>query len=372
MMPSRNLIMVPMSHKKSSNKMLVILTPGFPKDETDTSCLPFLQDFVRELNEQAPGLKAVILAFDYPFMATSYQWNGNEVISYNGWRKKNIRRYLKWMIIWRRLKKINRNQNIVGLLSLWCGECAFLGNRFAGKYNLPHFCWIQGQDAKKENRFVSRIKPGAAELIAISDFNQKDFERNHGFRPGHVIPVGIKLPAAPTDNVIKDIDILGVGSLIPLKQYNLFIEVIHKIKQYLPVVKTVLCGKGPEERKLKILIENDRLNENIGLTGELSREKILAMMSRSKVFLHPSNYEGLSVACLEALSSGCHVISFVKPMQYDIEHWHIVQSTGEMMSTALSILNNPGTLYNPVSPFIVRESVLRILQLYNYKDSISC
>ncbi len=354
------------------DKVLVILTPGFPKDETDTSCLPFLQDFIRGLNEQAPKLKPVILAFDYPFLNTTYQWNGNEVISFNGWRKKNIRRYLKWMIIWRRLKKIHQNQNIVGLLSLWCGECAYLGNRFAGKYSLPHFCWIQGQDAKRENRFVSRIKPAAGELIAISDFNQKDFERNHGFRPGRVIPVGIKPPATLTENVTKDIDILGVGSLIPLKQYNLFIEVIYNIKKYLPEVRSVLCGKGPEEKKLKILIENERSNENIELTGELSHEKILAMMRRSKVFLHPSNYEGLSVACLEALSSGCHVISFIKPMQYDIEHWHIVQSTGEMMSTALSILNNPGALYNPVLPFIARESVMRLLQLYNYNDSISC
>ncbi len=349
----------------STNKILVILTPGFPKDETDTSCLPFLQDFVQELNEQFPGLKLIVLAFDYPFVATAYKWNGNEIFSFNGWKKKNIKRYLKWLIIWRRLKKINRNQTVVGLLSLWCGECAFLGNRFAKKNGLSHFCWIQGQDAKRENRFVSRIEPTTEELIAISDFNRKEFERNHGLRPGHVIPVGIKPVVLENGDLLKDIDILGVGSLIPLKQYHLFVEVIRKISQYLPDVKAVLCGKGPEERKLKMLIESDRLNENIGLTGELSHENILAVMRRSKVFLHPSNYEGLSVACLEALSSGCHVISFIRPMQYDIEHWHIVQSLEEMLAKALSILNDPDTVYNPVLPFLAEESVIKLLQLYN-------
>ncbi len=359
-----------MKHKRFSNEILVILTPGFPKDEADTSCLPFLQDFILELNEQFPRLKLVILSFDYPFLATTYQWNGNDVISFNGWKKKNIRRYLKWLLVWRRLKKIIRNQTVVGLLSLWCGECAYLGNRFAKKNGLSHFCWIQGQDAKRENRFVSRIKPAAEELIAISDFNQKEFERNHGFRPGHVIPVGIKPVAIQNGNSLKDIEILGVGSLIPLKQYHLFVEVIHKISQYLPDVKAVLCGKGPEQRKLKLLIESDRLNENIRLTGELSHEKIMVMMKRSKVFLHPSNYEGLSVACLEALSSGCHVISFIKPMQYDIEHWHIVQSLEEMLTKALTILNDPNVVYNPVLPFIAKESVTKLLQLYNYSDSI--
>ena len=48
-------------------KRLVILTPGFPKDETDTTCIPFLQDFILELNDQYPSLKIDILAFDYPF-----------------------------------------------------------------------------------------------------------------------------------------------------------------------------------------------------------------------------------------------------------------------------------------------------------------
>jgi glycosyltransferase involved in cell wall biosynthesis len=353
------------------SKVLVILTPGFPKDETDTSCLPFLQDFIQELNEQFPGLKLIILAFDYPFLASTYQWNGNEVNSFNGWKKGKLKRYLKWLLIWRKLRKINRNQTIVGMLSLWCGECAYLGNRFAKKNSLSHFCWIQGQDAKKENRYVSRIKPAAEELIAISDFNQKEFERNHGFRPGHVIPVGIKPFVIQNEKVIKDIDILGVGSLISLKQYHVFVEVIHKISRHLPDVKAVLCGNGPEEMKLKKLIESNRLNENIGLTGELSHNKILATMIRSKVFLHPSNYEGLSVACLEALSSGCHVISFIKPMWYSIEHWHIVQSSEEMLAKTLSILNNPDTLYDPVFPFNVKDSVMKILQLYNYSDSIS-
>ncbi len=353
------------------DKVLVVLTPGFPKDETDTSCLPFLQDFILELNEQFPELKLIILAFDYPFLATIYHWNGNEVISFNGWKKKNLKKYLIWLFIWKRLKKIKRNQPIVGLLSLWCGECAYLGSRFAKKNSLSHFCWIQGQDAKKENRYVSRIKPTTDELVAISDFNQKEFERNHGFRPGHVIPVGIKPDTILKENVSKDIDILGVGSLIPLKQYHLFVDVIHKIRSSSRDVKAVLCGKGPEEGNLKILIENKSLSDNIRLTGELSHEEILATMKRSKVFLHPSSYEGFSVACLEALSSGCHVISFIKPMQYDIEHWHIVQTLEEMLLKALSILNNPNTIYKPVFPFTAKESVRSILQLYNYRDSIS-
>ncbi len=350
-------------------KRLVILTPGFPKNEADSTCIPFLQDFILELNEQFPGLKINILAFDYPFNTGMYEWNKNDVVSFNGWKKGNIKRLYKWLLIWRRMKKISSGQNVIGLLSLWCGECAFLGNRFAKKNHILHFCWIQGQDAKTENKYIDRIKPLPAELIAISDFNQKEFEKNHSIRPGHVIPVGIKPPELFDSKEMKDIDILGVGSLIPLKQYHLFIEIIHKMRQFFPDIKAVLCGKGPEQERLKMEIVKYNLEGNIELTGELSHDNILSLMKRGKVFLHTSNYEGFSVACMEALGSGCHIISFIKPMQFDIKQWHIVQTPLEMMEKAKSILNNPDLVYEPVLPFTVRESVKNILQLYNYSDS---
>ena len=75
-------------------------------------------------------------------------------------------------------------------------------------------------------------------------------------------------------NDVRDIDILGVGSLIPLKQYHLFIEIVHKIRQFLPDIKAALCGKGPEQEDLKTMIAKYNLEANIELTGELSHDKV--------------------------------------------------------------------------------------------------
>src|ERR1700676_1303589 len=264
------------------NKILIIHTPGFARDERDTTCLPFLQNFIRELNEQFPLLKVIILAFDYPFITAAYQWNKNEVISFNGWGKKNFKKLFKWLVIWKRMKRIRRSNHAVGLLSLWCNECAYLGDRFAKRNNLPHFCWILGQDAKKENNYVFRIKPSSTDLIAISDFIQEEFEKNHAIRPKHVISVGIRPAEFPGENTARDIDILGVGSLIPLKQYHLFIEVIYPVSLYIPSIKVVLCGKGPEENNLRKLISKYSLHKNITLTEELPHSEILQTMNRSK------------------------------------------------------------------------------------------
>src|SRR4030095_10397149 len=65
-------------------KTLVILTPGFAKDESDSTCLPMQQSFIRVLNEKFPQLNIIIIAFQYPYFKKTYQWFGNTVISFNG------------------------------------------------------------------------------------------------------------------------------------------------------------------------------------------------------------------------------------------------------------------------------------------------
>ena len=350
-------------------KTLLILSPGFPKNENDSSCLPFLQNLLLELNELFPSLKIIVLAFDYPFSSETYLWKKNEVFCFNGWEKRYLKKLYKWFLVWRTLKKVHRNNNITGILSLWCGECAFLGNRFSKKNRIRHFCWLQGQDAKKDNRYVARIKPAATELLAISDFIQKTFENNHGIKPGHVVPIGIRPVEFLNEKPTRDIDILGVGSLIPLKQYELFIEVIHTLKENFPNIKAVLCGKGPEETKLKMLVEEYGLQNNIILTGELPHASILQYMNRSKVFIHTSNYEGLVNVCMEALYAGCKVISFVKPMNYNIENWNVVQTTEEMKAKTEAILNNTAIEFNSVLAFNMKETAIKIMQLYDYKEA---
>ena len=46
---------------KNDAKTLIILSPGFPKDESDTACLPSQQIFVRALNKNFPSLRIFFL-----------------------------------------------------------------------------------------------------------------------------------------------------------------------------------------------------------------------------------------------------------------------------------------------------------------------
>ncbi|MGZ8553389.1 MAG: glycosyltransferase, partial [Chitinophagaceae bacterium] len=312
-------------------KTLVILTPGFAKDEADSTCLPMQQQLLRALKESDPKLNIIILSFQYPYHTKKYDWFDITVIPFNGRNKGGLPRLLLRKKISATLKKIHSSTPITGLLSFWYGECAAVGKQFADTYAIKHFCWLLGQDAKKDNKYPKQIRLGSTELIALSDFLQTEFEKNHGIKPHYIIPPGLNTGLFSAGTKEKDIDIIGVGSLLPLKQYDIFVDVIAEIKKQIPGIKVLLTGDGPEKQKLQTLIEDRGLNSNVTLTGSLPHLGVLQLMERTKVFLHTSSYEGFGVVALEALYAGCHVISFNRPMNEEIENWHIVPSPEKML-----------------------------------------
>lgn len=349
---------------QAREKILIILSPGFPRDEDDTTCLPTQQLFVKALKAACPELKVVVLAFQYPFIEKRYSWNGIEIISFNDSRKGLLNHMKLWVKTWRLLRMLNKQYDIVGLLSFWCTEYAMMAKRFATMHGLKHFIWLLGQDARAGNPFVKfmRLKPN--NLIGISDFIAEEFAHNYGVRPAYVVPNAIDESLFSDEPVMRDIDILGVGSLIPLKRYNLFIEIIAALKPRHPEIKAVICGKGIEEEKLRKQIAGAGLNENVRLVGELPHKEVIRLMERAKILLHPSSYEGFSTVCIEAIRAGAQVISFCKPMKGDIENWYVVESNKGMLEKAEALLANGNQNDKGVQIYTMNEIAHRVMGLY--------
>ncbi len=349
---------------KNKRKTLVILSPGFPKNEADTACLPPQQTFVKALKEICPGLNIIVLTFQYPFFAKAYKWHGVKVISIGGKDKGQIFRLITWQKAWLILKKLHKEYDLIGLLSFWFGECAFVANRFAKKNGLTHYSWLLGQDAKKNNKYFKWIKPKGEELIALSDFVVREVRKNYRITPMQVIPVGIDTSLFGNASKRRDIDILGAGSLIPLKQYDLFVEAIAFLKEQFPNIKAVICGKGPEMDWLKSLAASKDLDDNLTFTGELPHAKVLSLMKRSKIFLHPSDYEGFGAVLSEALYAGTQVVSFCKPMDKDYRHHYVVKTIDEMNARLLSILKSKRTDHEPVLMYSIQQTAKDMISLF--------
>jgi glycosyltransferase involved in cell wall biosynthesis len=355
---------IPIMHMTNSPKTLLILSPGFPKNEKDTTCLPAQQALVRSLNALFPSTKIIIIAFQYPYTNTPYVWHGNSVIPLHGRNRHQPYRWLVWYKAWCQLKKLYKSEPVAGILSFWLDECAMIGHHFSKRKRIPHFTWILGQDARPGNRFVRRISPTGESLIAMSDFLARTFYENYSIRPKHVIPNGIDPALYPAQQNTRDIDIIGIGSLIPLKRYDLFIEIIKKLQVSLPGLKVMICGKGGEKENLETHITQNGLDHIIQLTGEKPHDEILQLMQRSKLMLHTSSYEGFSGACLEALYAGAHVVSFFNPQDGWIKHWHIADDPKTMTDTALKLLCTEKPDHSPVLAYDMKDTAAAIMQLF--------
>lgn len=322
--------------KDLTGNNLVILTPGFASSEDDKNCLPAQQALVLSIKKYYPNIKQTILSFEYPFSKKPYKWNGINVIPFGGNHKGGLFRLFRWLRIWQTLRKLQKQEPITGLISFWAGQCALVGNYYAMGAKIPHVNWILGQDAKKGNRYPRLMPIHSRNFMAISDFVAKTFQDNYGVRPGLVLPNAILPDLFVLKEQNRSIDIIGVGSLIALKKFDLFIQIISQLKDTKSGLTVIICGEGPEKQSLQDLIDSNGLSDTITLLGEKPHPEVFDLMQRSKILLHTSEYEGFSGVCLEALYAGAHVVSFHQPMEGWIRHWHIVDNQTE----AFEMLNN--------------------------------
>jgi glycosyltransferase involved in cell wall biosynthesis len=354
---------------KSSQKTFIILSPGFAANEADSTCLPAQQQLVNAIKEGFPSVRIIILAFQYPFAGKTYQWNNVTVVPFNGKNKGKLSRLFVWMLAWKQLAGLKKKYSLVGLFSFWYGECALIGTLFGKRNGIPHFTWLLGQDAREGNKYARFLHPKGNALVALSDFLAKEFEKNYGIQPAHIIPAGIDTRHFDKRTVERDIDILGVGSLIPLKRYDWFVEVVKVLHTTTPGIRAMICGKGEEEKKLAGMIELSGMQESITLAGEIAYPEVLRLMQRSKIFLHTSSYEGFGLVCLEALYAGAQVISFCKPVTIDIPHWHIVSDLDAMIRLSHTLLQSGKIDHSPVLPYTMAETASAVMQLFDHNET---
>ena len=348
---------------RKMQKTLVILTPGFPSSVDDSTCLPMQQALTRSIHRQFPGLKIHVISFQYPYNEMVYDCAGATVHSFGNRNRGHLYALILRNKIVKRLELIQERDSIIGLLSFWYGECAAVGNIFAKKHSIPHYCWLLGQDARTGNKHPHRLKLESGNLIALSDFIRQEFFKNYSVLPARVISPGIEGNKINIVEKERDIDILGVGSLIPLKQFDIFLDMIQAISSQVPGLRCMIAGEGPEKERLLKKIMELELQSHVFMMGEISHSRVLECMNRTKVLLHPSSYEGFSGVCMEALSMGAFVLSFTRPMDNDIDQWYIAENKMDMVRKLIQLLKRQD--HKPVQVFPIENTALQIMELFD-------
>lgn len=321
-------------------KRLLIITPGFPADEQDTTCLPAVQQFVICYRRRFPQTDITIISLHYPYHNKKYKWHGITVHALDGRSRGGITgRYVILQAIVLSLKLSAKNRPDA-ILALWLSDTALVAKTAAKLLRVPYLTWMHGQDARAGNKYYWQVKPRSTDIAAISAFQSDFFFKAYGVKPAYIIHNGINESLFPPFNEQeRDIDIFAAGNLIEVKRYHLLIEIVKDLRDNgFTNIKVAIAGDGILKADIEQQIWQYHLQDNITLLGKISHREVLVHMSRARLFLHTSQYEGHSTVMLEALYAGCWVLSFIPVGSKPAEQFLWCSDTADMTQKARDLL----------------------------------
>jgi len=343
-------------------KHLLLLTPGFAADENDSRCIPPLQLYARKLQER--GLfKITILALNYPYRCEQFDWHGISVYACH--KKGALQKVRVWKQAFSWLKKINREDPIDGVHSFWLHDVALLGHYFGAYLKVPHWTTMMGQDVRPANKYLRFLPLKKMQLIALTEFHAQQFKQTTGLAAQHLIPWGLdpsnfKFDIMPP----KRFDIIGVGNLIELKNYALFIRLLARLRKQFPKLKAALIGDGPQRKALEEQANTNGLKDHLDFLGYVQREEVLKHMGASRIFLHTSTFESFGYVLLEAMASGQTVISTPVGMAMSSDFCHTGKNEEELFEQLFKHLSATEKR-NPSFPHLIEDTLKSYLTIYN-------
>jgi len=190
----------------------------------------------------------------------------------------------------------------------------------AGKWlNKPVVCWVH--EVYNEKWFDMRGVIGGTlsrmveRLQVRHDFDRFLFFGEHmrrsavrigvPFEKTVVIRPGLEFKKFKTRK--KEPYVLFVGGLIKRKGLDYLIQVAKKLND----IRFLIVGEGRERERLEMIAPS-----NVEFLGYVSKEKLIDLYSRALVFCLPSIGEGFGLVLLEAMASGCAIVSTV-PLDYE-------------------------------------------------------
>ncbi len=102
--------------------------------------------------------------------------------------------------------------------------------------------------------------------------------------------------------------VLTAGRLHRLKGFAIAVRAFGRFASEHPDARMLIIGKGPEEARLKRLIDELGLAHAVKIQDWLARDEVLKRMRSSHVFLFPSFRDGGGAVVVEAMASGLPVI----------------------------------------------------------------
>ena len=103
--------------------------------------------------------------------------------------------------------------------------------------------------------------------------------------------------------------ILFVGGLSKVKGIDTLLNAVPIIRKKILNLCVYIAGSGPEENKLKELVKELNIEENVNFLGYISENEKYSYYKSADVCVFPSRYEPFGIVLLEAMACGKPVVA---------------------------------------------------------------
>ena len=173
---------------------------------------------------------------------------------------------------------------------------------------------------------IRRAAAASAAVIATDRSLQPLLERflhipvaEQALIPNAVDPDACRAAADP-DRGRRLLDQMGLGDAGPLflslsrvaanKGFEVLVEALRQAAPQLPEKwGWVLVGDGPALTRVEVAVSRAGISDHVSLAGRLADGDLHSLASVADWFVHPTLYEGSSIATLEAMAHGLPVIA---------------------------------------------------------------
>lgn len=229
--------------------------------------------------------------------------------------KLNLNGIFYYLSIKRLFKKIYKNENVVLIDAHTFRTEGYVAFKLKRKYkNLTTTVTLHGTSFARNVNTKNGVK-AIKKILNVVDYTVCVSEklariaREKGVENTVVIYNGInEYKLEPVDKKIYKFNIITVGNLIPFKNQNICIEVVDRLRKKYPDIRLCIVGSGQDEKKLRQLVKEKKLEKIVTFTGRLDSKNVMKLMNKSNIFLLPSINEGFGITYIEAMHAGALAI----------------------------------------------------------------
>ncbi|MFM0120567.1 glycosyltransferase family 4 protein [Paraburkholderia sp. RL18-101-BIB-B] len=158
--------------------------------------------------------------------------------------------------------------------------------------------------------------PFADKVVALTQKSKLWLQDNCNCKAVTVIPNSISLPIPVVEPIVPPQQVVGAGRRVLLaagrmaeqKGFDILIDSFGRIASDFPAWDLVILGDGHDRDALFAQIAAAGLSERVLLPGQVGN--MPDWYERADLYVLSSRFEGFSMTIVEAMASGCAVVSF--------------------------------------------------------------